>query len=135
MHDTVEKVKLDYADVLNNEHMDRPMNALPVGFILKKNINIVHYKAFIPRRTPLHLQARGAEYVKSLRKKGIVEDVPVGAPATECLLDSFFVKRPHSNKARLIIDASPLNLVIERPVTSFSPANEVLSQVLPGSCW
>ena len=83
----------------------------------------------------MHLQARGAEYVDSLRKKGIVEDVPVGAPATEWLLDSFFVKLPHSDKARLIIDASPLNLVIERPVTGFSPASDVLLQVLPGSYW
>ena len=135
MHDTIEKVKLDYADVLNNEHMDRPMNAPPVGLVLKKNINIVPYKAFIPRRNPLHLQASGAEYVESLRKKAIIEDVPVGAPTTGWLLDSFFVERPHSDKAHLIIDASPLNLVIERPVTGFSSASKVLLQVLPGLCW
>ena len=114
MHDTVEKVKADYKDILNDEHMGKPMNAPPVGFFLKKNIKIVPYRVRIPRRTPMHLQASSAEYVDSLRKKGIVEDVPVGAPATEWLLESFFVKRPHSDKARLII--------------------EVLSQVLPGSC-
>ena len=101
---------------------------------MKKNIKIVPYKARIPRLTPLHLQASSAEYVDSLRKKGIVEDGPVGALATDWLLDSFFVKRPHTDKARLIIDVSPLNVVMERPITGFSPASEVLSQVLPGSC-
>ena len=70
-----------------------------------------------------------------LKRKGIVEDVPVGEPATDWVLQSFFVKRPHSNRARLVVDCQPLNRVLERPVTSFSPANEVLSQVLPTSKW
>ena len=45
MHDTVEKVKADYKDILNDEHIDKPMNAPPVGFVLKKNIKIVPYRA------------------------------------------------------------------------------------------
>ena len=65
IHDTVEKVKAAYTDILKDEHMDKPMNAPPVGFVMKKNIKIVPYKARIPLRTPLHLQASGAEYVDS----------------------------------------------------------------------
>ena len=55
--------------------------------------------------------------------------------ATNWVLQLFFVKRPHSNQARLVVDCQPLNRVLERPVTSFSPANEVLSQVLLTSKW
>ena len=39
-HYTVEKMKAAYKDILNNEHMDKPMNAPPVGFVMKKNIKI-----------------------------------------------------------------------------------------------
>ena len=63
VHDTVEKVKTAYRDVLNDVHMDKPMRAPPVSFVMKKNITIVPYKARLPRQTPLHLQASGAEYV------------------------------------------------------------------------
>ena len=39
MHDTVDKVKAAYRDVLNDEHLDKPMRAPPVSFKMKKNID------------------------------------------------------------------------------------------------
>ena len=109
------------------------MNAPPVSFAFRKNIVVKPFKTFHPIRSPLHLQPSAAEYMAELKRKGIVEDVPVGEPATDWMLQSFFVKRPHSDKARLIIDCQPLNVILERPVTRFLPANEVLSQGLPTS--
>ena len=73
--------------------------------------------------------------MNSLIQKKIIEKVPLDEPAMPWLLQSFFVRLPHSDKARLIIDCQPLNLYLSRPVTPFSPANEVLSQVLPSSKW
>jgi hypothetical protein len=111
------------------------MNAPPVTFTFKKGIKIKPFKVKHPIRTPLQLQASAAEYMAELKRKNVIADVPIGEPATEWVLQSFFVKRPHSSKARLIVDCQPLNAVVMRPVTSFSPANEVLSQVLPKSKW
>ena len=132
---TLQNVKDSFKDVLNDEHMDSPMRAPPVSLVFKKNCEVVPFKAFQPVRTPLHLKESADEYLDDLIKKKIVEKVPIEEPATPWLLQSFFVRRPNSDKARLIINCQPVNKFLERPVTSFTPANEVLSQVLPSSKW
>ena len=82
-------------------------------------MKIISYRASATRQIPLRFQSQADAYVKKLIDQGIITE-----PTPWCC-HAFFILKPNG-KIRLVMDFSPLNKYIKRPVHPFPSTKDIL---------
>ena len=130
----IAKVKKKFSKVLRDSLSDKPMDGPPMKIHFKKQAlaNGIHpKKVYTAAQPPLHLKKSADKVLKEAIKNKLIEEVPVNEPSEWCSR-GFFVPKP-SGEARLVVDLSPLNELIERPIHPFIAGTDLLKNLDPNS--
>ena len=128
--DSLEKIKLEFADVLSDKLNGSVMKGEPMKIHLTKG-PITPKKTLTAKQTELHLQAAAAKAVDEFVREGIIE--PVDTPTDWCS-PGFFVPKEQSDpkaepKVRLVTNFTHLNKHVQRPVHPFPSARDIVSNI------
>ena len=88
-------------------------------------------KVFTVSQTPLHLQPAADKVLTDAIKNKLIEEVPINESSEWCSR-GFFVAKPNGG-ARLVVDTSYLNCLIEHPVHPFVAGTELIKNLDPNS--
>ena len=130
----IAKVKKKFSKVLRDSLSDKPMDGPPMKIHFKKQAlaNGIHpKKVYTAAQPPLHLKKSADKVLKEAIKNKLIEEVPVNEPSEWCSR-GFFVPKP-SGEARLVVDLSALNELIERPIHPFIAGTDLLKNLDPNS--
>jgi hypothetical protein len=127
----IEKIKKRYSKILKDELPAKPMEGPEMKIHFKKNVVVKPTKIYTAAQTPIHLKQQANKALKEAIENKTVEELEPSEPSEWCSR-GFFVMKP-SGEARLVVDLSPLNQFIERPIHPFIPANELLKNLNPES--
>ena len=130
----IEKIKKKYEKILTDSLPEKPMKGPPMKVHFKKEAlakGIIPKKIYTATQTPLHLKAAADRALAFALKNKIIEEIPINEPSEWCSR-GFFVPKP-DGEARLVVDLSPLNEVIERPIHPFISGAELLKNLDPES--
>ena len=108
------------------------MNGKPMHIHLKKNVMVQPKKIYTAAQVPLHQQDMAANVVQQALKDKVIEEVPLNEPSEWCSR-GFFMPKPGGKKLRMVVDLSPLNEFIERPVHPFVAGTELIKNIKPES--
>ena len=128
----VEALKKKFDTVLQDElDPNSAMSGPPMKIHLRKDVKIRPMKMTSARKIPLHMQKAADEAVQALLKAGVIE--PVKEPS-EWVSPGHFVKKPNGS-ARLVVDFTALNQIVERPIHPFATGMDIISSLKPTSRW
>ena len=130
----IDDIKKKYSSILRNSLSEKPMDGPPMKIHFKKQAidnGIFPKKIYTASQTPLHHQAEAQKVLKAAIKDKIIEEVPVSEPSEWCSR-GFFVPKPNGS-VRLVVDLSPLNEYIERPIHPFTAGMELIKNLHPKS--
>jgi hypothetical protein len=127
----IEELKKKYSKILKDELPAKPMEGPEMKIHFKKNTVVKPTKIYTAAQTPIHLKQQANKALKEAIENKTVEELEPSEPSEWCSR-GFFVMKPNG-EARLVVDLSPLNQFIERPIHPFIPANELLKNLNPES--
>ena len=130
----VAKIKKKFSRILRDSLSDKPMVGPPMKIHIKKQAlakGITPKKVYTAAQPPLHLKKSADTVVKDAIKNKIMEEVPANEPSEWCSR-GFFVPKPDGT-ARLVVDLSALNEIIERPIHPFISGTNLLKNLDPES--
>ena len=126
----ITEIKEKYSNILRDSLSDKPMDGPPMRIHFKKQAianGIVPKKVYTATQVPLHLKAPAERALAIAIKNNLIEQVPVNEPSDWCSR-GFFVPKP-DGEARLVVDLSPLNEIIERPIHPFVAGTELIKNL------
>lgn len=132
--DRINAVKKKYGTILKDTLSEKPMIGPKMKIHFSKAAiakGIVPKKIFTAAQTPIHLKKSADEVLAKAIQNKLVEPVPPSEPSEWCAR-GFFVRK-HDGSARLVVDLSHLNKIIERPVHPFIAGNDLLKNLDPNS--
>lgn len=116
------------SDTLGN----RLLTGDPMHIHLKSNCEIKPTRIFTTKPTPAHLKEAADRFVEQAISDGIICPVDNNT-ITSFLSRGFFVPKANKKDVRLVVDLSPLNKFVERPVHGFTPSMELVKSIEPDS--
>ena len=126
----IKQIKNKYSKILQDSLSDKPMEGPPMKIHMSKEAlakGIFPKKVFTSAQIPIHLQPESDKVLKIAIKNKLIEEVPVNETSDWCSR-GFFVSKPNGG-ARLVVDLSKLNEVIERPVHPFTAGTDLLKNL------
>ena len=126
----IRKIKKKYSKILQDSLSDRPMEGPPMKIHMSKDAlakGIFPKKVFTSAQVPIHMQHESDKVLDNAIKNKLIEAVPVNETSEWCSR-GFFVSKPNGG-ARLVVDLSRLNEVIERPVHPFTAGTDLLKNL------
>ena len=134
-NDSLDLIMVDFQGTLGESISKSPMPGPKMDLHFKKDIVIIPTRASFAIRTPLHLKDSSDEVMANLIENLVVERVSPNDPPSDWILSAFYVRKGQTNQARLVVDCTPLNKVIQRPIVPFLASNDILSLIPPWARW
>ena len=127
----ITKLKKKFSACLKDTLSEKPMDGPPMRINLKKNVKIFPKKIYTAPQIPLHLKPAADKVLADAIANKLIEPVPPSEPSDWCSR-GFFVPKPNGG-ARMVVDLSPLNEVIERPIHPFTDGTNLIKNLDPQS--
>ena len=134
-NDSLDLIMVDFQGTLGESISKFPIPGPKMDLHFKKDIVIIPSRVSYAIRTPLHLKKSSDEVMANLIENFIVERVLPDDPPSDWILSAFYVRKGQTDLARLVVDCTPLNRVIQRPIVPFLASNDILSLVPPWARW
>ena len=134
-NDSLDLIMIDFQGTLGESISKFAIPGPLMDLHFKKNIVIIPSRVSYAIRTPLHLKKSSDEVMANLIENLIVERVLPDDPPSDWILSAFYVRKGQTDKARLVVDCTNLNKVIQRPIVPFLASNEILSLIPPWARW
>ncbi len=130
--DNLDKVKLDFSDVLSDQlTTGKELAGGKMKIHLKKGSYVRPIHVTTAKAVPLHQQKAADELIDDLLAKGVIERVE---HPTEWISPGFFVDKEGGKAGvRLVSSYVRLNEAIDRPVHPFPSTQDILQGLLPDS--
>ena len=126
----VNRLLTDYAPVFDKTNL-KPMRGPPMTIKFKEGIKIKPIKVTTCSEPPIHLRPSAEALIEKRLREGTIEDVPEGDTSPWCFRMHFVMKQDGS--ARDVLDCSPLNPMVERPVHTFPSVKDVKRRIPPSA--
>ena len=127
----IEALKEKFSRVFSEKLSSNPMEGPAMHISLKKGVKLIPSRITTVRQTPLHLQKAAAAATLQALEDGIISRTEMSFQAP-FISRGFFVPKSEG-KARIVVDYSPLNNFIDRPVHPFNSGLEILKNLKPNS--
>ena len=134
-NDSLDLIMVEFQGTLGESISKFPIPGPKMDLHFKKDIVIIPSRVSYAIRTPLHLKNSSDEVMANLIENHVVERVSPNDPPSDWILSAFYVRKGQSDQARLVVDCTPLNKVILRPIVPFLASNDILSLVPPWARW
>ena len=134
-NDSLDLIMVDFQGTLGESVSKVPMPGKKMDLHFKKDIVIIPTRVSHAIRTPLHLKDSSDEVMANLIENLVVERVSPDDPPSDWILSAFYVRKGLTSRARLVIDCTPLNRVIQRPLVPFLASNDILSLIPAWARW
>ena len=128
----IENLKSKYSMVLSNSLNNKPMEGPAMKIKLRTDIEPVPTRVYTATQVPLHFQEEADRTIQEAVEKGIIEPVP-DSDQSEWCSRGFFVPKPDGKRLRLVVDLSPLNKYIARPIHPFVAGVDLIKNIKPDS--
>ena len=128
--DSLEKIQKDYPTVISNCLNKNPMTGPPMRIHLKEDVK--PKRIVTARQVPVHWQKSADKVIQRAIDDGIIKKAE--GPST-WILPGFFVPKgnvPNNENEidlRLVVDFSPLNRYVERPVHPFPSSRDIANAI------
>ena len=126
----IKAIKEKYCNILRDSLPEKPMDGPPMRIHFKKQAianGIFPKKIYTATQVPLHMKDAAERALDIAIKNKLIEKVPVNEPSEWCSR-GFFVPKP-DGEARLVVDLSPLNEIIERPIHPFVAGTDLIKNL------
>ena len=121
-------LKKKYSSILSDKLSEKPMSGTPMKIHLKKNAVIIPKKIYTATQIPLHYNEEAAATIRQALEDKVIEEVPVNEPSDWCSR-GFFVPKPDGKRLRMVVDLSPVNEFIERPIHPFVAGTDLIKNI------
>ena len=134
-NDSLDLIMVDFKGTLGESISPFPIPGKKMDLHFKKDIIIIPSRVSYAIRTPLHLKTSSDEVMANLIANHVCERVSPNDPPSDWILSAFYVRKGQTDQARLVVDCTPLNKVIQRPIVPFLASNDILSLIPPWARW
>ena len=134
-NDSLDLIMTDFKETLGDSICKDPIPGPKMDLHFKKDVVVVPTRVSFSIRTPLHLKNSSDEVMANLIENRVVERVSPNDPPSDWILSAFYVRKGQTDKARLVVDCTPVNKYLLRPYVPYLAANDILSLVPPWAKW
>jgi len=127
----IDKLKEDFSDVFATTLGSRVMDTSPISIKLRTDKDVVPLKTLTARTIPRNLQAPADAAVHRMVNEQVIEAV---SHVTKWISPGHFVPKPNGD-ARLVVDFTKINEIVQRPVHPFLTGQEILQSLEPDSTY
>ena len=130
----IQKLIVKYQDSVFSKGYLKPMKGPPMKIQFRNNPTMKPFRATTCRAIAAHLAPGYEIAVDKMITKGIIEKVPDGEISEWCFRASVVPKSSGDpNDVRIVVDCSPMNPDLVRPVHTFPSPQEMIRLIKKGS--